>query len=163
MEKINVVWLKRDIRTKDHLPLKLAIESGFPILIVHVFEPSLIDSPQYDLRHWRFVYQSLADFDKIIGAFHAKILIHNGEVIDFFESLLSYVRIDTIFSHLETGISITYERDKILKKFFEAKKIKWREFPQNGVLRGIKNRDNWAIHWKKFVEDPLGKIGRAHV
>ncbi|WP_241124164.1 cryptochrome/deoxyribodipyrimidine photo-lyase family protein [Cognataquiflexum nitidum] len=155
MEKINVVWLKRDIRTKDHLPLKLAIESGFPILIVYVFEPSLLDSPQYDLRHWRFVYQSLADFDKIIGAFHAKTLIHNGEVIDFFEFLQSYVRIDSVFSHLETGISITYKRDKILKKFFEANKIKWKEFPQNGVLRGIKNRDNWASNWKKFVDTPL--------
>lgn len=34
MEKINVVWFKRDIRTKDHLPLKSALESDLPVLLV---------------------------------------------------------------------------------------------------------------------------------
>ena len=42
MEKINVVWLKRDIRTKDYLPLKSALESDLPVLLVYIFEPELV-------------------------------------------------------------------------------------------------------------------------
>lgn len=42
MEKINVVWFKRDIRTKDHLPLKSALESDLPVLLVYIFEPEFV-------------------------------------------------------------------------------------------------------------------------
>jgi deoxyribodipyrimidine photo-lyase len=155
MEKINIVWFKRDLRTKDHLPLKLALESGLPVLMVYFFEPSLVDSPQYDLRHWRFVYQSIQSFNKSLKAFHSEIIIHYGEAIVFFERILSIVKVETVFSHIETGTLISYERDKNIKHFFRKNDIKWKEFPQNGAKRGIKNRANWAENWKKFMNSPL--------
>ena len=39
---INIVWLKRDIRSQDHLPLQKAEESDLPYLIIYLFEPSII-------------------------------------------------------------------------------------------------------------------------
>ncbi|HAR19889.1 MAG TPA: deoxyribodipyrimidine photolyase, partial [Cytophagales bacterium] len=42
---INIVWLKRDIRSQDHLPLKMAEESGLPYLIVFMFEPTILSHP----------------------------------------------------------------------------------------------------------------------
>ena len=155
MEKINVVWFKRDLRTKDHLPLKIALESNLPVLLVYVFEPDLVDSSQYDVRHWRFIFQSLQDVNKTMKPFGAEIFIHYGEILDFFNKLQPFVQIDTVFSHLETGISITYVRDKNSNKFFLDNNIKWMEYPQNGVLRGIKNRKNWTDHWGKFMNAPI--------
>ena len=155
MEKINVVWYKRDIRIQDHLPLKSAIEKGLPVLMVYVFEPCLIDSPQYDVRHWRFIYQSIQNVNLTLKSFNTGIFIHYGEIINFFECLQAFVQIDTVFSHFETGISVTYERDKSVKVFFQKNNIKWEEFPQNGVLRGIKNRVNWSDHWEKFMNSTI--------
>ncbi|MBN3574171.1 deoxyribodipyrimidine photo-lyase [Vibrio neptunius] len=39
MKKINLVWLKRDLRLTDHAPLNAALRSGTPTLIFYVFEP----------------------------------------------------------------------------------------------------------------------------
>ena len=35
--EIQVVWIKRDLRTQDHLPLFLAEQSELPYLIVFIF------------------------------------------------------------------------------------------------------------------------------
>ncbi len=42
---INIVWLKRDLRTQDHAALKAAEEEGNDYLIVYLFEPALINHP----------------------------------------------------------------------------------------------------------------------
>jgi deoxyribodipyrimidine photo-lyase len=155
MEKINVVWFKRDIRTKDHLPLNSALESGLPILLIYVFEPVLINSPQYDKRHWRFISQSLIDANKTLKTFGAEIFIHIGAITALFESILRFAEIDSVYSHMETGTWITYERDKMVKKFFKNHKISWKEYPQNGVLRVIKDRSNWTQNWNQYVNTPV--------
>ena len=41
-ETINIVWLKRDIRSQDHEPLFKAEQDGIAYLIIYVFEPSII-------------------------------------------------------------------------------------------------------------------------
>ena len=54
---INIVWFKRDLRFTDHEPLFRALEEDIPVLLVYFFEPSLINFPDSDLRHWRFVHE----------------------------------------------------------------------------------------------------------
>ena len=58
MQKINIVWFKRDLRLTDHKPLKDAEQSGLPVLLLYIFEPILINDADYSERHWRFVTQS---------------------------------------------------------------------------------------------------------
>jgi len=67
---INIVWFKRDLRFTDHEPLFRALEEDIPVLLVYFFEPSMIAFPDSDLRHWRFVHESLVEMpekDPIFG------------------------------------------------------------------------------------------------
>ena len=64
--KVNVVWFKRDLRLSDHLPLKKAIEQGLPIVLLYIFEPELMSADDADLRHWRFIYESLQQLKQTI-------------------------------------------------------------------------------------------------
>ena len=66
---INILWFKRDLRLRDHAPLQAAIARGQrapkrPLLLLYCFEPSLMADPNYDLRHWRFVHECLADLQQ---------------------------------------------------------------------------------------------------
>ena len=65
--QLNVVWLKRDIRWRDHEAIHAAILDGLPIIIIHFFEPSLMAAKTSSNRHWRFVYESLNDLIQTIG------------------------------------------------------------------------------------------------
>ena len=51
-QEINIVWFKRDLRLLDHEPLHLAKADGKPVLLVYIFEPSLMAYHDSDIRHW---------------------------------------------------------------------------------------------------------------
>lgn len=155
MQEVNIVWFKRDLRLRDHEPLKLATERGLPIIMVYFFEPDLIAAPQSDERHWRFVYQSLLEMNQQLESLDARIHFYLTDPTLFFESVASQYHINTVFSHQETGIAVTFERDKRLKKFFEQHQITWIESLQQGVRRGRRNRKNWSQEWYAQMSQPL--------
>ena len=151
---MNIVWFKRDFRLKDHEPLKCAIEEGKPLLLVAFLEPSLMNAPQSDIRHWRFVYQSVKDLNQKLEKYNQQLHLIRGEVLPFFKKLNERYGIENIFSHQETGLKVTYERDIAVQTFCRASDIHWKEFPFNGVLRGEKKRNNWPKYWyEKMAEE----------
>jgi deoxyribodipyrimidine photo-lyase len=150
-ERISVVWLKRDLRLRDHAPLKAAIESGHPVLLLYIFEPNLFALPQYSQRHWRFVWQSLLDLNVQLNAFNTSILILHGKVVELFTQLHKSHPFATIYSHEETGLAETYKRDKAVNAWCKKNRVRWHEFQNNGVVRGKQNRDNWRRQWYGFM------------
>ena len=62
--EIVVVWFKRDLRFTDHEALYQAQKQALPILLLYCFEPSVMEYHDSDLRHWRFVHQSLREMNE---------------------------------------------------------------------------------------------------
>ena len=156
-KRVNVVWFKRDLRFQDHEPLKLAIESDLPLICLYIFEPSLINHHDSDVRHWRFVWQSLMDLKSQFSENQSLTILH-GEALDVFELLTNCYKIQSVFSHQETGNGLSYDRDLALKTFFKSKGIVWVESQCNGILRGIKNRKDWDKKWMEFMHRSIIEI-----
>ena len=110
---INIVWFKRDLRIVDHAALNSSIESNQLCLLVYIFEPSVNQLPDWSLRHWQFIYNSIIDLNKKFS--NCKIVCCYCEVNEVFEEIKKHYTITTIFSHEETGNAFTYQRDKELK------------------------------------------------
>jgi len=70
-----MVWFKRDLRFTDHEPLYLAQQSDLPVLLVYIFEPSVMAYPDSDVRHWRFVYESLKEMNAKLNGCNSKCRI----------------------------------------------------------------------------------------
>ncbi|MFY9243683.1 MAG: FAD-binding domain-containing protein [Polaribacter sp.] len=153
-EEINIVWLKRDLRLQDNEAICNALKSKKRILFLYVFEHSLMDDAHYSERHWNFIKQSLVDMNDDLKALGTKILCVNSEVVTVFNQLLDYYKIDTVFSHQETGLLITYNRDKDFARYCRNNSINWIENNNNGVLRGLLNRDDWFEKWDNYMDAP---------
>ena len=188
---INVLWFKRDLRLRDHAPLQAALATGKPLLLLYCFEPLVLADPNYDLRHWRFVTESLTDLNrqllKLVNALPSvpirthewlpfifddapagqadaladvpepgqpRVWIFQREVVDVLATLQKQFNIETIFSHEETGLKVTYERDKSVTRFYREQGITWSEFQCNGVIRRLQNRDTWAADWQTTMRSP---------
>jgi len=158
-EEINIVWFKRDLRLKDHPPLKTAIDDGKPILMLYVLEPSIISTPYSDERHWRFIIESIYDLNEKLKRCHQEIYIFYGEIIPILEKIIHRYKVKSILSHQETGTWLTYQRDIQVKKFLKEKGIPWIEFQNNAVIRGLKSRDSWDEkrneYISKTIENPV--------
>ncbi len=149
---MNVIWFKRDLRLCDNEALFKGLQEK--AICLYIFEPSVSHHYDWDIRHWRFIYQSLMDMkDKGL-----KVLLLYGEAIDIFKTLHERYQDLQIFSHMETGNDLTYSRDLILKEFFKENSIKWKEFQNNLVIRGLKDRTGWDARWIKKVKAPLYEL-----
>lgn len=141
---INIVWLKRDLRLHDNEAVFNALKTGKPTLLLYSFEPLLINDPHYSERHWNFIKESIVDLNEQLETYNSKILAVQSDIIAAINQLQSYYHISDIYSHQETGILVTFERDKNFKRYCKNNLINWHENINNGVQRGLKNRDNWT-------------------
>jgi len=157
LQKVNIVWFKRDLRLSDHEPLKHAIQSDFSIILLYIFEPDLIFYHDSDPRHWRFVFQSLMEMRKQLSE-HQNLYVLYGNSISIFQKLIHEYDVQSVYSHQETGNQISFERDIALKKLFKTNNISWKESQRDGILRGISNRDGWDKKWLNFMHSPLVQI-----
>lgn len=157
---IVIVWFKRDLRWEDHLPLyragAFAQKNGCSVICISCIEPILTQDPHYSDRHWRFVRQSIDDMNRV----HPKAHIHllHAPFVRFLGLTHKKYNILGVYSHSETGIQKTYDRDKFFGKWAKKNGIPWHEFQSNGVIRGIKNRNEWKDDWLEFMEKPTADV-----
>jgi deoxyribodipyrimidine photo-lyase len=150
---INIVWFKRDLRFIDHEPLFLASQENIPVVLLYFFEPSVMNYADADVRHWRFIYESLQEMQSKLNGTAAKIHCFHSEVAPVFETLLKQYDVKTIFSYQEIGNKITFDRDIAMQSFFDKHQILWKQSQMHGVIRRLKSRSNWDKLWEQVMRD----------
>ena len=155
MKKINIVWLKRDLRTQDHAPLDIAEKNNIPYIIIYIFDSNILKHPDVGVRHLQFIYQSIIAINKKLKVYNKSVNIFYGESLEIIKFLQTKFQIQSIFSYHESGIKISWDRDKTISKHLNSNEIIWKEFQQNGVIRGLENRRNWAKRWNEFMSQPI--------
>ena len=184
------MWFKRDLRLRDNAALESAIrQTGKTddrrLLLLYVFEPSLVADQHYDIRHWRFVLESITFLNKQLQDLYplikSKINLAvsrdstnlasdqesgNGmssdwqvhvffrEVPEVFEAIGRLYQIDQVFSHQETGLRITYDRDIKFANYCLRSGINWHEFSNNGIIRKLKNKKERFGRWTAKMNSP---------
>ncbi len=146
-QTINIVWFKKDLRLTDHAPLADAVKSDVPVLLLHFFEPSLMAAGDSDERHWRFIYESIEEMKAKLHQHRIYFYSLHAEVITVLQELNSNYNIKAVYSHEETGNAISYERDKAVAIFCKQQNIQWKEYPTNGIIRGLTHRKDWSERW----------------
>ncbi|TRX57575.1 deoxyribodipyrimidine photo-lyase [Fulvivirga sp. M361] len=152
---MNIVWLKRDLRTQDHFPFHVAEQAGEEYIPIYIFEPSVIHYADCSLRHLQFVYHSIRAINKLFRSYDREVIIFYAEAVEVFEFLHARFQVKKVFSHQESGILNTWNRDKAVSKFLEQNRIKWTEFQRDGILRGIQNRQGWDKQWYATMHDGI--------
>ncbi len=154
---VQVYWLKRDVRWEDNPALVEVCSRGMPVVMLYIFDREQRErAGDWEARHWRFVYQSLQEMQQPLLGSNTGISIFYGYCEEVFAYLLNLYDIKGVVSHEEVGNGLSFARDLRMKVFFKQRAIPWLEIPQNGILRGLSQRRDWAIHWQKTVsQKPL--------
>ena len=154
-EPINIFWFKRDLRLLDNEPLNNAVSQKEKLLLIYCFEPSLKKNKHYTSRHWNFIKESINDLNIYLKNIDTHIHTYNKEFTDVLKEIQDKFLVKKIFSHKETGLNITFERDILLKEYCQENSIQWEEEINNGVFRGLKNRKNWIKKWRDHMISPV--------
>ncbi len=162
-EKISIVWFKKDLRINDNLALLSSSETNLPVLPLYIFEPDYWCQDFASQRHWEFIHDCLIDLNEDLKKIGQSLIIKIGETKNIFENIIKNYDIQSVFAHQETGNSWTYERDKDIRILLKNNRILFNEFPNNGVVRGLKDRNDWSKirnsrMYKDNFESPLKLI-----
>ena len=151
---VQCVWLKRDLRVLDHRPLVEAAARG-PVVLLYIVEPEMIEAADFDGIHWQFIRQSLLDLQASVRELGGALCIRRGEATAVLNALHLEYSFAGLWSHEETGNAWTFARDKRVARWANVAGLPWQEFAQNGVVRGLRDRDGWAGVWETRMAEPL--------
>jgi deoxyribodipyrimidine photo-lyase len=154
-DPIHLVWFKRDLRLSDHAPLAAACASGRPTLLVYAFEPILIEGAESDPRHWRFAWQAAKDLQQRLAQRGHRLYLWGGNFDERLARLLAEQPVAELLSHQETGLKASFDRDRRVKRLCAQHGVRWREWRQDGVFRGIQGRNDWWQRWEADMQAPL--------
>ncbi len=143
-----IVWFKRDLRVSDHQPLVEAVKHG-PVLCLYVVEPSLWSEPDAAAQHYGFVGESLRALDDSLRPLGTRLHIAVGEVVQILARLHAQAPFEAVHAHQETGNAKTFARDLAVGKWCAENRVGWHEWPQFGVVRGLRDRGRWQSHWER--------------
>lgn len=149
-----IVWFKRDLRTKDHAPLLMASKVG-PVLPLYVVEPELWKQADKSARQWLVASNALQELRSELAVLGSPLIIRIGVVTDVLSEIKAQIGIGGLWSHEETGNGWTYDRDLVVAAWARSEGIPWHEYPQFGVVRGLKDRAGWSKSWDKFMQCPI--------
>ena len=152
---ISLVWLKRDLRLQDHAALVTALTQKWPVLLLYVFEPALLEEPHFSDRHWTFIKQSLQDINTQLEKYQTAVMAVQGDFLEVLDGIEKQAEIKAIYSHQETGLKVTYQRDLAVQTYCEQEQIPWKEYHQHGVFRGMSHRKDWLARWEQLMNLPL--------
>ena len=148
-----VVWFKRDLRVQDHWPLHEAARRG-PVLCLYVVEPSLWAQPDAAAQHYGFVRESLQTLDAQLQRLGSRLHVAVGEVVDVLVALHAAAPFEAVHAHEETGNAHTYARDLAVGRWCREHGVGWHEWPQFGVVRLLRDRNQWQRRWEGFMAQP---------
>jgi deoxyribodipyrimidine photo-lyase len=151
---IQVVWFKRDLRIRDHAPLVEAARRGDAVCL-YIYEPQLIESSEFDASHQVFIDESLDELEEALQERGAHMTYRVGHPVEVLDELHDDHGIDRLWSHMETGNALTFERDEAVRAWCRNHGVQWEEPRQFGVIRGLEDRDGWAAKWDEQMEHPM--------
>lgn len=171
MSAPNIVWFKRDLRVRDHEPLQRAAAMG-SVLPLYVIEVELWRQKDMSARHWQWLRARLQTLDQELRERGAALTILRGDIIEIFHKLHAELGIKAVYGHEEIGNSWTYARDRRVAAWLRQRGIPWEQSSQDGVQRGLKDRDRWQAQRDRFmrlqiaeapatlcgIQPPLGSI-----
>ncbi|MEM7335476.1 MAG: deoxyribodipyrimidine photo-lyase [Chloroflexota bacterium] len=160
MKQAQIVWFKRDLRILDHGPLSEAANRG-SIIPLYIIEPAVIKAADYSGRHWEFTRNCLLALRRSLANLGQPLIVRKGTAIHAFKAICEQFEITAVYAPEETGNEITFERDQRVRRWLKNQGIPLIEMPNNGVVRGLKNRDDWQGIRDKRMRQPIYQPPKA--
>lgn len=152
---MHLLWFKRDLRLEDHAALFHAAKGGAAVLPIYIVEPDYWQQPDMSLRHWHFLTEALEALQQQLSQLGQPLLVFYGAASRILRQLVANYPISQVFSHQETGNLWSYQRDLAVARLLKEYGIKWQQYPQFAVIRGLKDRDNWFAQADNWLAKPL--------
>jgi len=134
MEKVNVMWFRRDLRMHDNAALFHALKSGNPVIPVFVFDKIILDRLEDKSdRRVEFIHATLEEMQQELVKIGSSLVVFYGTPLEMFTTLISKYEIGQVFTNHDYE-PYALERESLIKEFLASKNILFSTFKDQVVL-----------------------------
>ena len=97
---VSIFWFRRDLRLQDNAGLFQALQSGYPVVPVFIFDRSILDALEdKDDRRVEFIHQSLSAMQEELTAIGSTLDVRYGTPRQVFEELLKDYEVKAVYTN----------------------------------------------------------------
>ena len=111
-----VWWIKRDFRIFDNECIHSALKDCGEVLPFFCWESKIINGGDYSKFHLQAQWQALEKLRSNVENRGGFLRVVSGDIVNEMEVLFQEYSFTHLYSHMETGNLITYERDREVAK-----------------------------------------------
>lgn len=138
MTKINtsvvLFWFRRDLRMNDNTGLFHALQSGFPVLPIFIFDTEILSQLEDKQdRRVDFIHQALLHIQTELEAIGSSLCVKTGKPMDIFTQLAEEYDIKAVYTNRDYEC-YALQRDKAVKDFLGSKSIEFLTFKDQVIF-----------------------------
>ncbi|MBC7887982.1 MAG: deoxyribodipyrimidine photo-lyase [Ferruginibacter sp.] len=134
MQKVNIIWLRRDLRLHDNAALYHALQSGIPVIPIFIFDTNILDKLEDKAdRRVEFIHAALTEMQQKLVATGSTLEVFYGNPLDIFKTLVLKYSIGQVFTNHDYE-PYALEREKIICNFLVGNNILFSTFKDQVVL-----------------------------
>lgn len=134
MDKVNIFWFRRDLRTDDNHGLFEALNAGLPVVPVFIFDPGILAQfPDPNDARLTFIHQSLTNLNREFEKFGSSLLVYFSSPEIVFRQLAAKYNIQSVFTNTDYEPAAT-ERDQRVQDLLNSQGISFCSFKDQVVF-----------------------------
>ena len=96
-QPITFFWFRRDLRLEDNVGLYQALQSGYPVLPLFIFDDAILEHLPKDDARVTFIYESLSKINEKLAEFGSSLLVKKGKIQDVWQQLITEFEVKVLF------------------------------------------------------------------
>jgi deoxyribodipyrimidine photo-lyase len=150
-EKLAIFWFRRDLRVEDNAGLFYALNSGYKVLPLFIFDIHILD--QLDNKHdarVSFIHEQIRLLDQIFKLQGSNFVVKIGEPLAVFKNLIEDFQIAQIYTNRDYE-PYALKRDKKVEKLCLEKSIEFLSFKDHVIFEKDEILNDSGLPYKVFT------------
>ena len=131
--KINILWLRRDLRLDDNTALDNAVQSEIPVLVLFIFDSNIINELPEDDARISFIHLKLSEINNYLIKLKSSLLIRHGDPEKIWNDLVSSYDINEVYVNKDYE-PYAIERDEKIVSILQSAKIPLKSFKDQVIF-----------------------------
>jgi len=133
-ERINICWLRRDLRLDDNNALYHSLIAGLPVLLVFIFDTKILNSlPCKKDKRVAFIHLTLVQINSDLQKHHSSLYVLDDTPMGAFENICTNFNVKEVFAN-HNYEPYAIERDLKIEQFLNEKDIPFHTFKDQVIF-----------------------------
>jgi deoxyribodipyrimidine photo-lyase len=134
MEKVNIFWFRRDLRTDDNHGFYQALNAGLPVVPIFIFDPEILKNfPNPDDARLTFIHRCLSELDHEFREFNSALQVYFSSPEVVFGRLTAKYDIQAVYTNADYEPA-AIQRDEKIKNQLSGKGIEFYSFKDQVIF-----------------------------